>query len=82
MNVRKDKQQSTKHTRNTKDRVTRTTQKTGSEPGCSLNYPAFYPFEYMMQVILVLTYISTHEDIDTFSRFLNPSTSSDIKEVA
>jgi hypothetical protein len=29
-----------------------------------------------------LTYISTHEDIDKLSRFLNPSTPSDIKEVA
>jgi len=34
--VQKDKQGSTKHTYKTKDRVTRTPQKTGGELGCSV----------------------------------------------
>jgi hypothetical protein len=33
--VQKDKQRSTKHTHKTKDQVTRTPLKTGSELGCS-----------------------------------------------
>jgi hypothetical protein len=33
--VQKDKQRSTKHTHKAKDRVTRTSQKTRGEPGCS-----------------------------------------------
>jgi hypothetical protein len=33
--IQKDKQRSTKHTHKTKDRVTRTSLKTGGELGCS-----------------------------------------------
>ena len=87
--LQKDKQRSTKHTCKTKDRVARTPLKTGGELRCSLNLklPSFSFFWVHdagspRNMSCALTYISTHEDIDKLSRFLNPSTPSDIKEVA
>ena len=50
--VQKDKQRSAKHTHKTKDRVTRTTLKTGGELMCSGRVSSFCPTSGTRRVIL------------------------------
>ena len=57
----KDKQRSTKHTHKTKDRVTRTPQKTGSELRCSERVNSSCSTSGTRCVILVTNPVINHE---------------------
>ena len=60
-NKQKDKQRSTKHTHKTKDRVTRTTLKTGSELGCSGRVTSSSSTSDSRRVNLVTNPVISHE---------------------
>ena len=57
----KDKQRSTKHTHKTKDRVTRTSLKTGGELRCSERVSNFYSTSGTRRVNLVTNPVISHE---------------------
>ena len=59
--MKKDKQQSTKLTHKTKDRVTRTSLKTGCELGCSGKVDTFCSTSGTRRVNLVTNPVISHE---------------------
>ena len=59
--VQKDKQRSTKHTRKTKDRVTRTPLKTGDELRCSGRVSSSYSTSDTRRVNIVTNPVIIHE---------------------
>ena len=59
--VQKDKQRSTKHTHKTKDRVTRTTLKTGGDLGLSGRVCSSFSISDTRHVTLVTILVRSHE---------------------